>query len=62
MQGAGYVLTGIVECNTERAADVMVWLEKAMIEGTSAIISDMGKAHVPVEVAAQIARSWGDRR
>jgi hypothetical protein len=40
----------------------MVWLEKAMIEGTSAIISDMGKAHVPVEVDARIARSWGDRR
>jgi DNA polymerase-1 len=51
----------VVECGAEQAADAKAWLEKAMIEGMDAIMNDMGKAQVPVEVEARIARSWGER-
>jgi DNA polymerase I-like protein with 3'-5' exonuclease and polymerase domains len=49
----------VVECDEDRGEEPRRWLEGAMIEGMSAVISDMGKAHVPVEVDARIARSWG---
>ncbi len=50
----------IVECEAEQAADARAWLEKVMIEGMDAVISDMGKASVPVKVEARIAKSWGE--
>ena len=50
----------VVECDVEQAEEAKAWLEKAMIEGMGAVLSDMGKAHVPVEVEARIARSWGE--
>jgi DNA polymerase-1 len=48
----------VVECDAEKAVEVKVWLEKAMIEGMDAVINSTGKAPVPVEVEARIARSW----
>jgi DNA polymerase I-like protein with 3'-5' exonuclease and polymerase domains len=50
----------VVECEAEQAADARTWLEKVMIEGMDAVISDMGKASVPVKVEARIAKSWGE--
>jgi DNA polymerase I len=50
----------VVECDIEQAMDTKAWLEKAMIEGMGAVINSAGKAHVPVEVEARIARSWGE--
>jgi DNA polymerase I-like protein with 3'-5' exonuclease and polymerase domains len=35
-------------------------LEKAMIGGMDAVMNSAGKARVPVEVEARIARSWGE--
>src|SRR5215213_9644054 len=49
----------VVECDAEQAADTRAWLEGAMIKGMNAVINDTGKAPVPVEVEARIARSWG---
>jgi DNA polymerase-1 len=50
----------VVECDAERAANVKDWLMKATIEGMDAVVNSAGKARVPVEVEARIARSWGD--
>jgi DNA polymerase-1 len=50
----------VIECDAEQAADVKTWLEGAMIEGMDAVINSAGKARVPVEVEARIARSWGE--
>jgi DNA polymerase I-like protein with 3'-5' exonuclease and polymerase domains len=50
----------VIECDPEQAAEVKALLKRAMIEGMGAVISDMGKAHVPVEVDTRIARSWGE--
>jgi DNA polymerase I len=50
----------VVECDPEQAANVMVWLEKAMIEGMDAVMNGTDEAHAPVEVGARIARSWGE--
>jgi len=49
----------VVECDAEQAADAKAWLEKVTIEGMDTIINGTGKARVPVEVEARIARSWG---
>jgi hypothetical protein len=49
----------VVECDAEHAADARAWLEGAMIKGMNAVINDTGKAPVPGEVEARIARSWG---
>jgi hypothetical protein len=35
-------------------------MEKAMIEGMNAVMNITGRAPVPVEVEARIARSWGE--
>jgi DNA polymerase-1 len=51
----------VVECDAEHAANAKAWLEKAMIEGMDAILNKRGGVHVPVEVEARIARSWGER-
>jgi DNA polymerase-1 len=50
----------VVECDAEQAADVKAWLEKAMIEGMDTVMNSAGKARVPVEVEARIARSLVD--
>jgi DNA polymerase I-like protein with 3'-5' exonuclease and polymerase domains len=50
----------VVECDAEQAVDVKAWLEKAMIEGMDAVINDKDEVHIPVEVEARIARSWGE--
>ena len=50
----------VVECDEGRAADVKARLETAMIEGMEAVLNGAGKARVPVEVEARIARSWGE--
>jgi DNA polymerase-1 len=50
----------VVECDTEQAADAKAWLEKAMIEGMDTVLNGMDEVHVPVEVEARIARSWGE--
>jgi DNA polymerase I len=50
----------VVECEAEQAADAKAWLEKAMIGGMDAVMNSAGKACVPVEVEARIARSWGE--
>jgi DNA polymerase I len=49
----------VVKCDTERAAEAKVWLEKAMIEGMAAVIINCtDEVLVPVEVEAWIAKSW----
>jgi hypothetical protein len=50
----------VVECTAEQAADVKVWLEKAMIEGMEAALSGTDEVGVPVEAEARIARNWGE--
>jgi DNA polymerase I-like protein with 3'-5' exonuclease and polymerase domains len=50
----------VVECDAEQAADAKAWLEKAMIEGMDAVLNGIDEVHVPVEVKARIARSWGE--
>jgi len=50
----------VVECEAERAADAKAWLEKAMIEGMDTVMNDTEEPHVPIEVEARIARSWGE--
>ena len=49
----------VVECDAEQTADVRVWLERAMIEGMDVVLNSKGKVHMPLEVDARIARSWG---
>jgi hypothetical protein len=50
----------VVECDAERAANVKVWLEKAMIEGMNVVMNGTDEVDVPVEVEGRIARSWGE--
>jgi DNA polymerase-1 len=50
----------VVECDAEKAADAKVWLEKAMVEAMETVLNGTDEVHVPVEVEARIARSWGD--
>jgi hypothetical protein len=50
----------VVECDAGQAADAKAWLEKAMIEGMDAVLNGIDEVHVPVEVKARIARSWGE--
>jgi DNA polymerase-1 len=50
----------VVACDAEQAAGAKTWLEKAMIEGMNAVMNSTGKARVPVEVDARIARRWGE--
>jgi DNA polymerase I-like protein with 3'-5' exonuclease and polymerase domains len=52
----------VVGCDSELAADIKTWLEKAMIEGMDAVMNGRDEVHVPVEVEARIARSWGEGR
>jgi DNA polymerase I-like protein with 3'-5' exonuclease and polymerase domains len=51
----------VVECDTERAADVKTWLEGAMIEGLNVVLNRVDEAHVPVEIEARVASSWRER-
>ena len=48
-----------VECEAERAADVKVWLEKAMIDGMDTVVNGTDERQVPVELEARVARGWG---
>jgi len=50
----------VVECDADEAADVKVWLEKAMIEAMDAVMNGTDEIHVSVEVEGRIARSWGE--
>jgi DNA polymerase I len=50
----------VVECEADKAADARTWLEEAMIEGMDAVMNGTDEVHVPVEVEARIARSWGE--
>ncbi len=50
----------VVECVAEQAAEAKAWLEKAMIERIEAVLNGADEVHVPVEVEARIARSWGE--
>jgi DNA polymerase I len=50
----------VIECDAEQGMAAKAWLEGAMIEGMDAVINSAGKACVPVEVEARIARSWGE--
>jgi DNA polymerase-1 len=49
----------VVECEAERAADVKVWLEKAMIDGMDTVVNGTDERQVPVELEARVARGWG---
>ena len=51
----------VVECDIEQAVAAKAWLGGAMIESTAAVINGMGRAPIPVEVEARIARSWGEK-
>jgi DNA polymerase I-like protein with 3'-5' exonuclease and polymerase domains len=48
------------ECVVEQAADAKAWLKNAMIDGMEAVLHGTDEVHVPVEVEARIARSWGE--
>src|SRR3712207_4653749 len=50
----------VVECDADQAADAKVWLEKAMIEGIDTVLNGADEGHVPVEVEARVAISWGE--
>ena len=50
----------VVECDTEQAVAAEAWLGGAMIEGMDVVLNGMDEGHVPVEVEARIARSWGE--
>jgi DNA polymerase I len=50
----------VVECDTEQAADVKAWLERAMVEGMEVVLNGTDEVDVPVEVEARVARSWGE--
>jgi DNA polymerase I-like protein with 3'-5' exonuclease and polymerase domains len=50
----------VVEGGAEQAEDVKAWLERVMIEGMDTVLNGMDEGHVPVEVDARIARSWGE--
>jgi DNA polymerase-1 len=50
----------VVECTAEQAADVKVWLEKAMIEGMDLVLNCTDEVDVPVELDARITGSWGE--
>jgi DNA polymerase I-like protein with 3'-5' exonuclease and polymerase domains len=50
----------VIECGSEKAAYAKSWLENAMIEGMDTIVNGTDEEHVPVEVEARIARSWGE--
>ena len=49
----------VIECDAEHAADVNVWLEKAMIEGMEAVLNSTDEVDVPVKIEGRIAGSWG---
>jgi hypothetical protein len=51
----------VVECDIEQAVAAKAWLGGAMIESMAAVINGMGRAPIPVEVEARIARSWGEK-
>ena len=50
----------VVECDVDQAAEVKAWLEKALIEGMTAIMNGTDEVDVPAEVEARAARSWGE--
>jgi DNA polymerase-1 len=50
----------VVECGAKQVTDAKAWLEGAMIEGMDTVLNSTDEVHVPVEVEARIARSWGE--
>jgi DNA polymerase I len=50
----------VVECDAEQSEGVRAWLENAMVEGMDTVMNGTDELHVPVEVEARIARSWGE--
>jgi DNA polymerase I len=50
----------VVECDEDRGEETKHWLKKAMIEGMEAVLNGTDEVHVPVEVEAWMARSWGE--
>ena len=50
----------VVECSVEQAEAAKAWLEKAMVEGMNAILNDVSKSLVPVEVESRIVNAWGE--
>ena len=50
----------VVECSVEQAEAAKARLEKAMVEGMNAILNDVSKSLVPVEVESRIVNAWGE--
>jgi DNA polymerase I-like protein with 3'-5' exonuclease and polymerase domains len=50
----------VVECVVDKAADAKARLEKVMVEGMEVILNGTDEVHIPVELHARIARSWGE--
>jgi DNA polymerase I len=54
----------VVECPEEQAEEVKAWLVKAMVDGMNEVLNPgLGDDYpdwVPVEVEAEILKSWGD--
>jgi DNA polymerase I-like protein with 3'-5' exonuclease and polymerase domains len=50
----------VVECGAEQAANVKIWLEKAMIEGMEAVLNSKDELDISIEVEARMATSWGE--
>ena len=50
----------VVECDAAQAVDAKAWLVEAMIEGMDAVMNGRDEIHVPVQVDAQVVKSWGE--
>ena len=50
----------VVECGEDRAKEIEVWLERAMVDGMEAVLSSPGAEgpSVPVEVETKVGRTW----
>jgi DNA polymerase-1 len=48
----------VVECDAAQAVDAKAWLVEAMIEGMDAVMNGRDEIHVPVQVDAQVVKSW----
>jgi DNA polymerase I-like protein with 3'-5' exonuclease and polymerase domains len=50
----------VVECDEDQGEETKRWLEKAMVDGMDSVMNRTDEVHVPVEVEARMARSWGE--
>ena len=49
----------VVECDADKAEEAKGWLERVMVDGMDAVVNAT-EPHVPIEVEASVAQTWGD--